>query len=224
MGSKNRIAKYILPIILKDRKPDQCYIEPFVGGCNTMDKVDGIRIGNDSNEYLIALWKVLQDGWIPPSDVSREFYYTVKYNQSSYPPELVCFLAMPCSFGCKWWGGYAQNKDGRNYADVAKRSFLRQIKKLQTVMFTSGDYYNLSIPDNSIIYCDPPYQGTTQYKHTFDHNKFWGWCKYQSDNGHSVFISEYSAPKGFECVWEMTITSTLNKNSKDKKIEKLFKA
>ena len=26
MGSKSRIAKYILPIILKDRKPAQCYV------------------------------------------------------------------------------------------------------------------------------------------------------------------------------------------------------
>ena len=32
MGSKNRIAKYILPIMLKDRKPNQYWVEPFVGG------------------------------------------------------------------------------------------------------------------------------------------------------------------------------------------------
>lgn len=32
MGSKNRIAKEILPIILRDRKPNQWYVEPFVGG------------------------------------------------------------------------------------------------------------------------------------------------------------------------------------------------
>ena len=34
MGSKNRIAKYILPIILKDRLEGQWYVEPFCGGCN----------------------------------------------------------------------------------------------------------------------------------------------------------------------------------------------
>ena len=49
MGSKARIAKYILPIILKDRKPDQWYVEPFVGGCNTIDKVEGLRLGSDAN-------------------------------------------------------------------------------------------------------------------------------------------------------------------------------
>ena len=32
MGSKARIANEILPIILKDRKDGQFYVEPFVGG------------------------------------------------------------------------------------------------------------------------------------------------------------------------------------------------
>ncbi len=32
MGSKARFAKDILPIILKDRKPEQWYVEPFARG------------------------------------------------------------------------------------------------------------------------------------------------------------------------------------------------
>ena len=55
MGSKNRIANEILPIILKDRKPNQYYIEPFCGGLGTFDKVTGNRIGSDKNKYLIAM-------------------------------------------------------------------------------------------------------------------------------------------------------------------------
>lgn len=54
MGSKARIAKHILPIILKDRKEDQWYVEPFVGGANMIDKVDGNRIGSDLNKPLVA--------------------------------------------------------------------------------------------------------------------------------------------------------------------------
>lgn len=41
MGSKNRYAKEILPLILKDRKENQWYVEPFVGGANVIDKVGG---------------------------------------------------------------------------------------------------------------------------------------------------------------------------------------
>ena len=40
MGSKRRIAKYILPIMLEHRAPNQWWVEPFVGGGNMIDKVD----------------------------------------------------------------------------------------------------------------------------------------------------------------------------------------
>lgn len=62
MGSKRRIVKEILPIILKDRKPDQYYVEPFVGGGNVIEKVTGNRIAGDNNRYLIALFKKMQEG------------------------------------------------------------------------------------------------------------------------------------------------------------------
>ena len=53
MGSKNRIAKEILPIMLKERG-QRTWVEPFVGGANMIDKVQGERIGADLNEYVIA--------------------------------------------------------------------------------------------------------------------------------------------------------------------------
>ena len=84
LGSKARIAKKILPIILKGRKPDQYYVEPFVGGCNSIDKVSGPRIGNDSNPYLIILWKSLQNGWIPPTTISKELYTDIRKNPNKF--------------------------------------------------------------------------------------------------------------------------------------------
>jgi DNA adenine methylase len=50
MGSKNRISKFILPIMLAERNPDQRWIEPFVGGANVIDKVKGKRLGIDCNK------------------------------------------------------------------------------------------------------------------------------------------------------------------------------
>ena len=58
MGSKSRIAKYIVPIIQRyiDDNNITTYIEPFLGGCNVMDKIKCSRkIGSDKNKYLIAL-------------------------------------------------------------------------------------------------------------------------------------------------------------------------
>jgi DNA adenine methylase len=57
MGSKARFTKEILPIILKDRKSGQWYVEPFAGGMNTICEVQGNRIANDKNYHLIEMWR-----------------------------------------------------------------------------------------------------------------------------------------------------------------------
>ena len=83
---------------------------------------------------------------------------------------------------------------------------------------------NLKIPPNSLIYCDPPYQGTTNYKNAFNHEEFWEWCRNKTKEGHTVFISEYNAPRDFMCLWEKEIVSSLTKNTGSKKgVEKLFR-
>ena len=51
-GSKNRLAKFLVPIIQKyiDDNNIKTYIEPMCGGANLIDK-----IGADINEELISL-------------------------------------------------------------------------------------------------------------------------------------------------------------------------
>jgi len=91
------------------------------------------------------------------------------------------------------------------------------------IFFYCGDYSDLNIPPNSIIYCDPPYANTTKYKNIIDYEKFWQWCRIKKQEGHIVFVSEYVAPDDFICVWEKEIMSSLAKNTGHKKvIEKLF--
>lgn len=105
MGSKRRIAKEILPIILENRKEGQGYVEPFVGGCNSIEHVAGTRLGNDNHYELVSMWRALQAGWLPPVTVERDWYYEIKNNPSSFSPELRGFVGFLCSFGGKWWGG-----------------------------------------------------------------------------------------------------------------------
>lgn len=222
MGSKKSLAKLIIPIILEYRKPGQWWVEPFVGGANIIDKVTGDRLGGDINKYLISLLCAARDGYIPPCDVSREMYYHIKANPDEYPSELVGFVGFACSFGGKWWGGYAFNNSGYNYAAAGSRVITAQAKKLKGVIFKAGDYLKMDIPEGSIIYCDPPYAGSEQYKDKIDYDVFWGWCRTQAKNGHNVFISEYSAPNDFCCVKEMNHKTLLDKNKKQHRIEKLF--
>ena len=159
MGSKNRFAKELLPIILKDRTPNQWYIEPMVGGANIIDKVEGNRLGSDFNEYLTEMWLALTDGWTPKEHYTKDEYIDIKNNKENYPKYLVGYVGVNCSYSGKWFGGYAgvtQTKGGvRDYQKEAFKNVTKQLKNLRDVIFKYSDYKNLTIPDNSIIYCDP---------------------------------------------------------------------
>ena len=212
--------------IFKDRKENQYYVEPFVGGANMIDKVDGNRIGADSNEYNICLFKGIQEGFIPPNFISEDEYKKAQANRDITP--LTAFIGYGCSYAGKWFGGYARGNDvkgsPRNYCLESKNNILKQARGLKGIEFKHSSYDELEIPSNSIVYCDPPYEGTTKYKDTFDYTKFWEWCREKSKEGHQVFISEYNAPTDFECIWEMKVNSSLTKDTGSKKAtEKLFK-
>lgn len=99
---------------------------------------------------------------------------------------------------------------------------------MKGVIFQNKPYYELELPPNSIVYCDPPYDGTSKYKvDNFDHEMFWQWCREMATKGHTLFVSEYEAPDDFECVWQKEAKSSLSANGKiggnKLSVEKLFK-
>lgn len=227
MGGKSRHAKEILSIILKDKKADQWYVEPFCGSAVVIEKVIGNRIGSDINFQLIELFKAIQQGWQPPDIITEEQYYEIKNHGYKYSNALIAFAAIGCSYGGKWWGGYARGKNSngepRNYALESQNNLLKQKQGLDGIIFKSCDYTELEIPPNSLIYNDPPYFGTTKYKNKFDHIKFWQWCNQKVEQGHKVFVSEYIAPEDWQCVWQKEVNSSLTKETGSKKaIERLF--
>lgn len=231
MGSKSRFVDEILPIILKDRKRDQWYVEPFAGGMNVICHVNGNRLANDINYYLIDMWKEFINGWIP-TKINKELYDDVKNNKGNYPSYFVGWVGFNCSYSGKWFGGFAgetKTKHGtiRDYQTEAINHVVNQVKTMNGIIFDTNPYYALVLPQNSIIYCDPPYKGTTKYFVDFDHEFFWNWVRNMSRLGHTVFVSEYDAPRDFECVWEKQVSSSLSSNGmcggNKISIEKLFK-
>lgn len=228
MGSKARHAKHILPIILKNRKEGQWYVEPFVGGGNLIDKVTGNRIGGDSNLYVIEALKLIRDNpnSLPKdrSEFTEEMYREIKKTQN--PVGLAGYAGYALSFGGKWFCGFRKPTDKRDYIKEAWNNARKQSPLLFGVELSHAVYIDLEIPPNSIIYCDPPYEGTTEYsanKEKFDHEKFWDWVRQKSQEGHEIFVSEYKAPEDFKCVWQREISSSLDLNTGGKKaIEKLF--
>lgn len=228
MGSKNRIAKDILTIMQPEINKLGKYVEPFCGGCNMIDKVMcKDRWANDSNEYLIALLSHATQRLYIPTFISKEEYNKIRTHIHDYEKWYVGFVGFICSFRGKFFNGYAGNniyKKTGNYQDYQKsqiKNFNNQIPNLIGVQFSMEQYYNLDITD-SVIYCDPPYQGTTKYKvDEFNHERFWDWCRLMSKDN-KVYISEYSAPSDFKCVWEKEILNNLRTGKATRVTEKLF--
>ena len=231
MGSKDRIAKYIIPIITKYLTEDKWYVEPFCGGCNMIDKINHKkRMANDYNKYLIALFKALQQDMEMPEFISKEQYDAVKSNKDDYEDWYVGFVGFVCSFRGKFFNGWikpsCETKDGntRNFQREHINNLVKQSRSLKSVRYFNMSYCDLDIPKNSIIYCDPPYQDTTAYKNAdgFDHDSFWQWCREQTKRGCDVLISEYNAPVDFVCVWQKGVNMNLSGGKGKTAIEKLF--
>lgn len=193
-------------------------------------EIEGNRIANDVHTPLIEMWKYLVKGG-SPFKITREDYNYTREHQNEFPPHYVGWVGFNCSYSGKWFGGYAgetktQIGTVRDYQDEAIRNVLKQVEKLKGVVFHNQHYTKLEIPLNSIIYCDPPYEGTTEYKDGFDHTTFWNWVRGLKTQGHTVFVSEYKAPVDFTCVWEKKAKSSLSANGKvggnKVSLEKLF--
>ena len=244
MGSKARFVKQILPIILKDRKERQYYVEPFAGGMNSICEVDGYRLASDNNKYLIAMWEGFLDDRTYPKEIHKDLYNIARdvfngrderfENVMNMTDDMIGWIGFMGSANGRFFeGGYSgksKTKIGtvRDYIAESIRNIEKQKEKMLDVPFVCCDYYDLDIPKNSIVYCDIPYKGTKQYSTSkgFDYNRFYEWARGLSFDGHKVFVSEYNMPEDFKCIWEKETKSSLSANGKSggnlKSVERLF--
>ena len=248
MGSKARIAKHILPIMLEEaeKKGITTWVEPFVGGNNMIKTVPKQmkRVGYDKNVYLIEMYKHIQKyGFTYTEQISKDLYDECRnaYNTDSWhvgtqevDASFIGWVGFMASANGRFFdGGYSgisKTKIGteRNYIDESIRGLKKEFTYLQDVEFISEDYLNLDF-ENCLIYNDPPYKGVKTYNTSknFDHDKFFDWCREQSKRGNVVFVSEYEAPEDFVCVWQQEVKSSLSANGvsggNKVSVEKLFK-
>jgi len=181
------------------------------------------KFASDINEYVIETYKALQNGWVPPKNISEEEYKYIKNNKDENKA-LSGFVGIGCSYSGKWFGGYAKNNSDRNYCLNAYNTLMKLKKDILNIEFKSLDYREAH-PKNCLIYCDPPYSDTTKYSiiGDFNHNEFWEVMRKWSLNN-KVFVSEYKCPNDFKCVWSKeTKLDIKNKDGeKEFRIEKLF--
>lgn len=244
LGGKSRISKEISEVInatSRWKDPDsktnstndtitqnryENFVSLFCGACSVESKISGFKrkILNDSHYYLIEMFKALQQDYQFPSIVSEEEYQYIKKHKEENPA-LTGFVGFGCSFGGKWFGGYARNGRNDNYARQSLNSLMKDKLGLMDAEFVCKDYRAVEIPEYSVIYCDPPYKNTTGYsRDKFDTNEFWNYVRQLANHGHKVFVSEQTAPDDIKCVWEKPVRRILDSNSNNRFFitEKLF--
>lgn len=235
MGGKSRIAKQLTEVILEYAESRDVLVEPFMGAANMtvalaphFDRV----YAYDIHEDLILMWRAVQNGWVPPTETSKEEYYLLK---DSSPSPLRGFLGFGMSFGGKWFAGYTGGGNPQEIEEVKRlrpgsqsnyikpaRNGVMKLVDHSNITVTLSSYLKIPTPRNAVIYCDPPYQQTTGYKHSFDHGEFWKTMDEWSATN-QVFVSSEQAPSNWETIWEKQVKGTLNKNSNvQPRTEKLF--
>lgn len=227
-GGKTRIAAQItqqLELLSSDRG---VYVEPFVGSAAVFHKMAPrfeVAVGADIMEDLVLLWQAAADGWIPPENLSMEEHQALWH---SSPSALRAFAGFPCSFGGRWFQGYARDpKSDRNFAQAGSRSIVRRAKTMKHAEFRHADYHELEdlIGPKTLVYADPPYANTKSYPGSarFDSKEFWATMARWVDKGAQVAVSEYVAPPEWVEVWSVDRhVSTALDNSKARATDKLF--
>lgn len=211
MGGKSKISKP-LAAYLHTRLRGRYFVEPFCGALNVTAAVGVPCTAADASPYLFTLYRALRAGWLPPEQVSEGEYHTL---QTAKDPEnpMTAFAGYGCSFAAKFFGGYARDGAGSNYAARARSSLLRKFAALHPdTTFACVSYDRLSDPVGCLVYCDPPYAQTTGYAAVgaFNNEAFWQRMREWSLAGVTVLVSEYKAPPDWRSVWSTQHTASVS--------------
>lgn len=245
-GSKNRLAKYIIPILNKLIKENNCevFIDACCGGANIIANtkypiVCNKKYGFDNNKYLIALFDKIKFNDLDYIHIDENEYKKVKQDfllgNNTYEDWYYGYVGFLFSYGGLFWGVYARGNDAkgnpRNMGRERYNNLLNQKDALKTATLTIENIFNINLDDldklkknnNMLIYIDPPYKDTKQYnKQKFDTEKFWNLVREMSKRC-IVVVSEYEAPNDFITIWEKEIVQNINKRlDTNTQLEKLF--
>lgn len=213
-GGKARIGKDLVHFMRAQHPQSSIFVDLFVGGggvavqaAKLFDRV----IVNDLNPYIVAMYKDYQEGRVFPDKILKETHSYLKEHLDE-DQGLSGFVGFGHSFSGIFFHTYASDK---NYA-LATRNWLdKNAEAISKFELHSMDYRKMSIPENSIVYCDPPYEGTHPYKGgglpPFSAADFWEHMRTLSVHN-PVYISEEKAPADFTSVWQKQKRRSLGNN------------
>ena len=205
LGGKHHLATEISAIIASARKAEDDFWDLCCGTGNVCAAVTGgRRFAVDVVPSLVSCLRETAAGrWKPPNELSKETYDDLharwKLDRAIDDP-LVAFAALGCSFGGKWFGGYARRKPGARklpltLAAGSAKGLLKKAKNLFDVTFICDLWQNWIDRISGVAYIDPEYANTTKYSAAPRHDpvSFWRSADALSERCR-VFVSEYAGP------------------------------
>ena len=150
----------------------QAVAEALLGQGNTHDR----RI-TDQNVIVKTLKRLTGDNYAHPIIQSNPLYRTIKHTSRNMP-------------------SLERLQSLQSLESLERLQSLERLESLEHLRVTSLSYNKIDIPDDSVVYCDPPYHASDNrlYEGTakaFDHCAFCDWCVRVSKTN-PIFISEYS--------------------------------
>lgn len=211
-GGKGRTGTHIAPIVLREAAGLTIH-EPFCGGLGMTKRILPKTAG-DASLPVLTLVNAVRGGWRPPVHVTESEYARVAAlprDEANQLDPYYCFVGQCCTFGGKWFGGYARaHGDSPSPIRAAQKSLIAKVKATMETEFYHGAYDSREYGKGDAVYCDPPYAGTSANYPTakFDHEAFWRWVGTQADCGAVMLVSEFSAPEWVTEVWSKEAVSS----------------
>lgn len=227
-GGKRKMLKHYNPIFPTHISS---YVEPFFGGGAVFSNLTfKSALINDINWELMDLYswikndphqlldiaQYLEEQYLPMSKVDRKKYY-YEIRQSYWDSDahtidtsgILLFLLKTCFNGI--WQACAPSKGrfgtpcgllNHDKPFIDKPLILEWSEKLQSVDIQVGSFSNIKVPDNSFVFCDPPYRESfADYNTPFNDAKqieLIEWARKASKKS-TVWISNRDCNDGF---WE----------------------
>lgn len=206
-GGKTKMLKHYVNI---ERPVYDTYVEPFFGGgAMFLNERPSKSIINDINPEIMGIYKGVKNDPQSFIDASRvyadryfkvddrkSFYYELREEYWANPTPSHLYILMKLGFNGIWQTCKASNGLFGTPAGLLNHTKMEQIidpanirewsQRLKDTDINIGGYNDLTIPDNSFVYLDPPYRDSfTAYGGTFDddHQKeLVDWAKKQSEH------------------------------------------
>lgn len=192
LGGKSRLAAKIVGEIRKVCPPPIHVYEPFCGGAAVTREFaeQGYTVSaSDLFPGLCEMHRASCAGFRLPSGCTDEMRKAAKGKRDT----LSVALRFGLGFGGNYNSGIARPPD--LYAEQFNRHCERLSKVGHRIAWAECHYADVHPEVGSVVYCDPPYAGTTEYAiKNFDHTRFWAWCRDLGASGVHVFVSEFTGP------------------------------